>query len=144
MAISMLKIRRPLGRLIFNMGIAIPGKTVFLIETPPCFLYILNISYTFPLQTFLSLHSSAILDNLFFETLVSFFYMVLNTVSLQQYLGSLCTLKALLICLSMALLAWYLAVTCHDLFQIIMAPTTFVTFKVHIGSLSLASHKHSK
>ena len=30
---SMLKIRRPLGRLIFNMGIAIPGKTVFLIET---------------------------------------------------------------------------------------------------------------
>ena len=29
MAISMLKIRRPLGRLIFNMGIAIPGKTVY-------------------------------------------------------------------------------------------------------------------
>ena len=37
MAISMLKIRRPLGRLIFNMGIAIPGKTVFLIETVPWF-----------------------------------------------------------------------------------------------------------
>ena len=36
MAISMLKIRRPLGRLIFNMGIAIPGKTVFLIEMAPC------------------------------------------------------------------------------------------------------------
>ena len=35
MAISMLKIRRPLGRLIFNMGIAIPGKTVFLIGTAP-------------------------------------------------------------------------------------------------------------
>ena len=34
----MLKIRRPLGRLIFNMGIAIPGKTVFLIETAPCLL----------------------------------------------------------------------------------------------------------
>ena len=32
----MLKIRRPLGRLIFNVGIAIPGKTVFLIETAPC------------------------------------------------------------------------------------------------------------
>ena len=31
----MLKIRRPLGRLIFNIGIAIPGKTVFLIETGP-------------------------------------------------------------------------------------------------------------
>ena len=31
----MLKVRRPLGRLIFNMGIAIPGKTVFLIETAP-------------------------------------------------------------------------------------------------------------
>ena len=38
MAISMLKIRRPLGRLIFNMGIAIPGKTVFLIETAPWWL----------------------------------------------------------------------------------------------------------
>ena len=37
MVISMLKIRRPLGRLIFNMGIAIPGKTVFLIETAPRF-----------------------------------------------------------------------------------------------------------
>ena len=35
MAISMLKIRRPLGRLIFNTGIAIPGKTAFLIETAP-------------------------------------------------------------------------------------------------------------
>ena len=33
----MLKIRRPLGRLIFNMGIAIPGKTVFLIETAPSY-----------------------------------------------------------------------------------------------------------
>ena len=39
MAFSMLKIRRPLGRLIFNMGIAIPGKTVFLIETAPRALY---------------------------------------------------------------------------------------------------------
>ena len=39
MAISMLKIRRPLGRLIFNMGIAIPGKTVFLIETAPWRFY---------------------------------------------------------------------------------------------------------
>ena len=38
MAISMLKIRRSLGRLIFNMGIAIPGKTVFLIETAPRYL----------------------------------------------------------------------------------------------------------
>ena len=36
----MLKIRRPLGRLIFNMGIAIPGKTVFLIETAPRYQYI--------------------------------------------------------------------------------------------------------
>ena len=34
----MLKIRRPLGRLIFNMGITIPGKTVFLIETAHCLL----------------------------------------------------------------------------------------------------------
>ena len=42
MAISMLKIRRPLGRLIFNMGIAIPGKTVFLIETAPCLFYFVN------------------------------------------------------------------------------------------------------
>ena len=39
MVISMLKIRRPLGRLIFNMGIAIPGKTVFLIETAPWWVF---------------------------------------------------------------------------------------------------------
>ena len=41
----MLKIRRPLGRLIFNMGIAIPGKTVFLIETAPCIPRILFTVY---------------------------------------------------------------------------------------------------
>ena len=35
MGIPMLKIRRPVGRLIFNMGIAIPSKMVFLIETAP-------------------------------------------------------------------------------------------------------------
>ena len=45
MAISMLKIRRPLGRLIFNMGIAIPGKTVFLIEAAPCFYTIEAITH---------------------------------------------------------------------------------------------------
>ena len=38
MAIPMLKIRRPTGRLIFNMGIPIPGKTVFYIETGPSFI----------------------------------------------------------------------------------------------------------
>ena len=38
----MLKIRRPLGRLIFNMGITIPGKTVFLIETAPCYWQPIN------------------------------------------------------------------------------------------------------
>ena len=42
MGISMLKIRRPLGRLIFNMGIAIPGKTVFLIETAPWCLWLVG------------------------------------------------------------------------------------------------------
>ena len=47
----MLKIRRPLGRLIFNMGIAIPGKTVFLIETAPrtsskCWLASHNSTYS--------------------------------------------------------------------------------------------------
>ena len=35
MVIPMLKIRRPTDRLIFNMGIPIPGKTVFYIETGP-------------------------------------------------------------------------------------------------------------
>ena len=39
MVISMLKIRRPLERLIFNMGIAIPGKTIFLIETAHWFSF---------------------------------------------------------------------------------------------------------
>ena len=46
MGIPMLKIRRPVGRLIFNMGIAIPSKTVFLIETAPC--YQLMPQYTIP------------------------------------------------------------------------------------------------
>ena len=52
----MLKIRRPLGRLIFNMGIAIPGKTVFLIETAPWFIRSLvfptSIIYNFIRPTF--------------------------------------------------------------------------------------------
>ena len=42
----MLKIRRSLGRLIFNMGITIPGKTVFLIETAPW-----SFSWSSPLST---------------------------------------------------------------------------------------------
>ena len=50
MAISMLKIRRPLGRLIFNMGIAIPGKTVFLIETAPWPLSVKKLVF-FPLTS---------------------------------------------------------------------------------------------
>ena len=50
MAISMLKIRRPLGRLIFNMGIDIPGKTVFLIETAPWYFYIRNRKNTVEIQ----------------------------------------------------------------------------------------------
>ena len=45
MAIPMLKIRRPTGRLIFNMGIPIPGKTVFYIETRPCVFHD-NTQYT--------------------------------------------------------------------------------------------------
>ena len=49
MAISMLKIRRPLGRLIFKIGIAIPGKTVFLIDTAP--------SVHFDIQALLNLHA---------------------------------------------------------------------------------------
>ena len=54
MAISMLKIRRPLGRLIFNMGIAIPGKTVFLIETAPrLFRFDIKISANFPVMDLL-------------------------------------------------------------------------------------------
>ena len=36
MVIPMLKIRRPNGRLIFNMGIPIPGKDGLYIETGPC------------------------------------------------------------------------------------------------------------
>ena len=50
----MLKIRRPLGRLIFNMGIAIPGKTIFLIETAPSFLLSHCLKWKLPrhLQTF--------------------------------------------------------------------------------------------
>ena len=44
-----LKIRRPLGRLFFNMGIAIPGKTVFLIETAPRLLNNFDHGYNYQL-----------------------------------------------------------------------------------------------
>ena len=56
----MLKIRRPLGRLIFNMGIAIPGKTVFLIETAPWFrsVWISRICHHSQLVTVLSIHAT--------------------------------------------------------------------------------------
>ena len=47
----MLKIRRPLGRLIFNMGIAIPGKTVFLIETASRLLLIIMDHLLIPVIT---------------------------------------------------------------------------------------------
>ena len=61
----MLKIRRPLGRLIFNMGIAIPGKTVFLIETAPRFP--LNISQgTLNNTIFVSLNQTIYNDNSYF------------------------------------------------------------------------------
>ena len=53
----MLKIRRPLGRLIFNMGIAIPGKTVFLIETAPCCFAALEL-----IQSVAHLYRSTYLD----------------------------------------------------------------------------------
>ena len=57
MVISMLKIRRPLGRLIFNMGIAIPGKTVFLIETAPRILFWSDwFCYTSPICVYLLIH----------------------------------------------------------------------------------------
>ena len=52
----MLKIRRPLGRLIFNMGIAIPGKTFFLIETAPRIQYLNAI---FNLVLMISIFSSS-------------------------------------------------------------------------------------
>ena len=45
MVIPMLKIRRPTGRLIFNMGIPIPGKTVFYIETGPWICIVLALTH---------------------------------------------------------------------------------------------------
>ena len=42
MAIPMLKIRRPNGRLIFNMWIPIPGKDGLYIETAPCLLCLIT------------------------------------------------------------------------------------------------------
>ena len=55
----MLKIRRPPGRLIFNMWIAIPGKTVFLIETAPCALSIIrNLQKKNACINFLNVHAA--------------------------------------------------------------------------------------
>ena len=49
MAIPMLKIRRPNGCLIFNMGIPIPGKDGLYIETGTCWLY----NYVFNIRVFM-------------------------------------------------------------------------------------------
>ena len=68
----MLKIRRPLGRLIFNMGIAIPGKTIFLIETAPWTRNVvsltLNIAIAFMTASFLknAVHSFLVANIHFF------------------------------------------------------------------------------
>ena len=61
----MLKIRRPLGRLIFNMGIAIPGKTVFLIETAPWVYVFLALAqwYMVYTQTWSFVYHSDLCDN---------------------------------------------------------------------------------
>ena len=64
MVIYMLKIRRPLGRLIFNMGIAIPGKTFFLIETAPWFTENLNKIHFFFLLFAFRLNVSTILSDI--------------------------------------------------------------------------------
>ena len=55
----MLKIRRPLGRLIFNMGIAIPGKTVFLIETAPWLHVNLRLDFRIALLVYKAWNSQA-------------------------------------------------------------------------------------
>ena len=65
MAIPMLKIRRPTGRLIFNMGIPIPGKTVFLIETGPWWHQAVTVTWTnidFSLVSFCVIYMKAILQ----------------------------------------------------------------------------------
>ena len=64
MAIPMLKIRRPLGRLIFNMGIVTPGKTVFLIEMAPRDLFYKRfMSLNLNLAKKFCLHINRIRDN---------------------------------------------------------------------------------
>ena len=73
MVIPMLKIRRPTGRLIFNMGIPIPGKTVFYIETGPRSYY-LNKSVHDVLHR--KAHWGATTSHLTFTPDCSFIYMV--------------------------------------------------------------------
>ena len=75
MAISMLKIRRPLGRLIFNMGIAIPGKTVFLIETAPG-----SLCYGIKVRMFDTVHFTFVCKMIIkFYWLSSFVWLLLTT-----------------------------------------------------------------
>ena len=82
MAISMLKIRRPLGRLIFNMGIAIPGKTVFLIETAPWRCYEANFVVTCESWWLLSRFSGY-----WQQTLIHFWCLSLHDL-IRQYMSS--------------------------------------------------------
>ena len=55
--IPMLKKRRPHDRLIFNMGIPIPGKTVFYIETGPC-VFSSHVVYSYMCAFVLVLHDT--------------------------------------------------------------------------------------
>ena len=61
-AIPMLKIRRPNGRLIFNIGIAIPRKDGLNIETGPWLLLLLTDIITYPW-----LNPETSLDNLLWK-----------------------------------------------------------------------------
>ena len=63
----MLKIRRPLGRLIFNMGIAIPGKTVFLIETAPWWHNYNNTKHNNAMSIFCGIYCICYLPHITFE-----------------------------------------------------------------------------
>ena len=123
MAISMLKIRRPLGRLIFNMGIAIPGKTVFLIETAPW-------SYRAYQATQTPLFSNPLMSpfdtQVYHECQICLRFHRILTVILEMAFSAHCTLIWMLKWISMTIInkvAWKCIWCCHQVQRFVTLPT---------------------
>ena len=127
MAIPMLKIRRPTGRLIFNMGIPIPGKTVFYIETGPWFLSFWMLSHQLFSPSVVRLTCSSFLSltsSLFYSLICVFFLFDFLFKSFDFSFGSL---GILFIPVVVFVCCWFVFVLLYLFFSCLVA---FFQFRV--------------